>query len=209
MNNYPEIKAPKHIEQDNSKMSLEDVQNYFDWFISIKDKRLSIFCKQVFESEQVELSPEKLQAIYYFFKENLTIKKRTPEEIEQERLKLPRDLQKIHKVPDYELIEPTNSIMFDAGIYYGELMRKRITGLNWAIEKDKKMAHYGKPVLIKKGMDIDSNPAAVFYVMALRIQDGTINEDFLIKAYEQSKNKFMGKHKDYAAMVERWSKGKS
>lgn len=57
-------------------------------------------------------------------------------------------------------------------------------------------------------MNVDSNPAAVFYVMALKIQEGTINEDFLLKAYEQSKSKFKGKRKDYVAMVERWSKGK-
>lgn len=208
MNSYPEIKVPKHIEQDNLQMSLEDVQNYFDWFMSVKDQRLNIFYQQVFKSDQAELSPDKLQAIYYFFKENLAIKERTPEEIEQEKLKLPKELQNIHKVTDYELIEPTHSIMFDAGIYYGELLRNDIEELNWSIEKDEKMIHYGKPILIKKGMNVDSNPAAVFYVMALRIQEGTINEDFLLKAYEHSKSKFKGKHKDYAAMVERWSKGK-
>lgn len=189
-------------------MSLEDVQNYFDWFMAIKDDRLKLFSQQVFESGHVELSADKLQAIQYFFKDHLAVRKRTPEEVERERSKLPKDLQKIHQVPDYEIIEPTYSIMFDAGIYYGELLRKEVPGVDWAIEKDKKMVHYGKPVLVKKGVNIDGNPAAVFYLMLLRRQEGTLKEDFLIDAYKKSKDKWEGKQKDYMAMVERWSKGK-
>lgn len=208
MNSYPEIKVPGHIVQDNSKMSLEDVQHYFDWFMAIKDERLKLFCQHVFESGQVELSASKLQAIQYFFEDHLAVRLRTPEEIEQERAKLPKDLQKIHKVPDYEIIEPSYSIMFDAGIYYGELLRKEVSGVEWTMEKERRMVHYGKPVLVKKGVKTDANPAAVFYVMTLKIQDGNIKEDFLPEAFELSKNKFEGKQKDYLAMVERWSKGK-
>jgi len=208
MNSYPELTVPKHIEQDNSKMSLEDVQNYFEWFMAIKDKRLSIFYNQVFRSEKVEFSEDKLQAIFYFFRENLTTKQLIPEEVERKRLRLPKKLQKIHKVLDYEFIEPTYTMMFDAGIYLGELLIKTISGLNWVIEKDDEMAHFGEPILMKKGMTIDANPTAVFYVMALKIKEGDIKEDFLLEAFNTNKDKFEGKTKDYMAMINSWTKDK-
>ncbi|MFN3195925.1 MAG: hypothetical protein ACE364_08255 [Chlorobiota bacterium] len=208
MSSYPEIKVPKHIVQDNSKMSLEDVRNYFDWFIAIKEERLRIFYEQVFKSDQVELSVDKLQTIYYFFKKNIATREQTPEEIEAERAKLPKHIQKIHEIPDYEFIEPTITLMIDAGIYYGELLIKEIEGLRWEIEKDPKMAHYGRPILIKEEIRKDVNPVAVFYVMALRVQKGNIKEDFLLEAHNHTKNSFLGKQKDFFAMVEKWSKKK-
>jgi len=64
MVNYPQIKALINIGQDSSEMSLEDVQNYFNWFMAIKDECLSIFYQYVFNSTQVELSKNKLQAVY-------------------------------------------------------------------------------------------------------------------------------------------------
>ena len=207
MRNYPEIEISKHIVHDISKMSLEDILNYFDWFKAIKEERLSIFYKQVFKSNLVELSVDKLQTIYYYFKENIATRERTPEEIEVERAKLPKHLQKIHEIPDYEFIEPTKTLMIDAGIYYGELLIKEIEGLRWEIEKDPKMAHYGRPILVKEGIRKDVNPVAVFYVMALRVQKGNIKEDFLLEAHNHTKNSFLGKQKDFLAMVEKWSKG--
>lgn len=208
MNPYPEIKVPATINHDHLSMSKKDVQDYFDWFMSIKDERLKLFYQEVFVTKEVELSVEKLQAIYYIFKDRLNVRKRTPGEIEQERTKLPKELQKIHQVPDYEIIEPTNSIIFDAGIYFGELLRKEVSGLEWGIETDKKMANYGKSILVKEGVNIDLNPAGVFYVMVLRIQKGSIQEDILLDTYQKSKNKFTGKQKDFLAMVNSWGKKK-
>lgn len=208
INRYPEVKVPETINQDNHSMNKRDVQDYFDWFMTIKDERLKLFCQQVFTSKKVELSTEKLQTIYRFFRDSLNVRKRTPEEIEQERSKLPKSLQKIHQVPDYEFIEPTHSIIFDASIYFGELLRKQVPEIEWSIEKDRKMANYGKPVLVKKGMNIDLNPTGGFYVMALRIQKGTIKENMLIDTYQKTKDKFKGKQKNYLAMVNSWTKKK-
>ena len=208
MNSYPSISLPDNIVQESTNMSLEDVKTYFNWFMSVKNERLKLFNNQVFNSSEVELSANRLQGIYYFFKDHLTVKERTSEEIEQERMKLPEELRKIHQIPDYEIVEPTHSIMFDAGIYFGELLRKEVPNTEWSIETDRKMANYGKPVLVKKGMNTDVNPFGVFYVIVLKIQKATIEEDFLFNTYQKSKSKLGGKQKDFLAMVNQWSKGK-
>lgn len=205
---YPEIKVPDHIVQDTIRMGLADVQNYFNWFMSIKDERLKLFYQQVFGSQKVELSLNKLQAIYYYFRNNVVVKSRSLEEIEEERVKLPKQLRRVHKVPDYEIIEPTFSMIVDAGIYFGELLRNEVPGVYWTTEKNKRMAHYGKPILVKKDVRTDADPASVFYTMVLKIQKGTINEDMLTNAYGTIRDSFQGKSKDYLELVERWSKGK-
>jgi len=197
-----------NIVQDSSEMSLEDVQNYFNWFMAIKDERLSIFYQHVFNSAQVELSKNKLQAVYYFFKDNLAVKKRTSEEIELERSKLPEHLRKMHKVPDYAFIEPTYSIIFDAGIYFGEILRKEIPPLKWDIEKDQTMVNYGKPVLIKEGINSDLHPSGLFHILAIQIQNNTDKEDRLLNLFTTWKDSFLGKEKDYSALMEKLSKGK-
>jgi hypothetical protein len=205
---YPEVKVPARINQDNFSMSKKDVQGYFEWFMTVRSERLRLFCQQVFVSSGIEFSPEKLQAIYYFFKDRIKVRKRTQEDIELERAKLPNALQKIHQVPDYDFIEPTQSIIFDASIYFGELLRKEVSGVEWSIEKDKKMVNFGKPILIKNGMNIDVNPAGVFYLMTIKIQQGFVQEDILLDAYQKAKDKFEGKQKDFLAMVNSWGKKK-
>ncbi|MEL6850490.1 MAG: hypothetical protein AAFP92_18360 [Bacteroidota bacterium] len=209
MSNYPLVKIPTHIKQEPSTMILQDVDDYFEWFMSIKTQRLEKFCAKLFDSNHVKVQRSSLQAIQYFFCENLTTRRRTKEEIELEKAKLPEALKVIHQIPEYEIIEPSFSIMFDAGIYYGELLCEEIDGVNWSIERDKKMASFGKPILIKKGIEQVVNPLGVFYVMALRIQKETLEEDMLINTYQKSKGSLEGKkRKDYLSMVEQWSKKK-
>lgn len=208
MSIYPEKKVPSFVIQDNSKMSLVDVSKHYVWFMNIKNKRLDIFCKEVFSTHKAELTENNLQAIYSYIQDNLVVRKRTDEEIEIERRNLPLYLQKVHKVPDYDIIEPTFSIIFDAGIYFGELLMKDTNETSWEIERDINMIDYGKPLIIKKDLGIRINPFAIFYLMILRIQDGTVKKNILLEGYNMTKNKFNGKEINYLSMVEQWSRGK-
>jgi hypothetical protein len=207
MNIFPEKKAPCFVIQDNSSLSLIDVSKHHDWFMNIKNKRLDIFCKEVFSTHKAELTENNLQVIYSYIQDNLVVRKRTDEEIEKERRNLPLYLQKVHKVPDYDIIEPTFSIIFDAGIYFGELLMKDTNETSWEMERDINMIDYGKPIIINKDLGIRINPFAIFYLMILRIQDGKENKNILLDGYNKTINKFNGKKIDYLKMVEQWSKG--
>ena len=57
-----------------SKSSTQDNERFFDWFIATKDGYMQSFYHQVFQSDEVDLKPEKLKAVYYFLKENLVMR---------------------------------------------------------------------------------------------------------------------------------------
>jgi hypothetical protein len=205
---YPEIKVPAHINQINNNMSIEDTYNYFEWFINIKENRLYILYEQVFMKNNIEFSLYKLQALYYFFKNNIIARKRSIDEIEKERLKLPEAIRTIHKIPEYEFIEPTVSLIFDISIYFGELLRSEVSEIEWTIVDDKSMYSYGYPVLVKKNINSCLSPRWLIETCAIQIYENRFEEDGFTDMYNNWKNIFIGKPKDYLGLVESLSKKK-
>ncbi|HBG69913.1 MAG: hypothetical protein A2W93_14975 [Bacteroidetes bacterium GWF2_43_63] len=193
MKEYQLLIVPKQINQDPASMTKKDVKIYYDWFISIKDERLRMFNKAVFDTEEVELLVDNLEKVSEFFSGNIAARKLSEEEISLEREKLPNQLKTIHKVPDYELIEPTYSIMFDVGIYFSELLRKEIPGLEWGkSDKLKSDVSYGKPVLKKDGVFVTFFPQNIMHIAAMQMYKKTFKEGRMLELYQTWKDNFLG-----------------
>lgn len=196
MKEYPLIIVPKQIKQDPSVMNKKDVKEYFEWFIKIKDERLKLFKKEVFGTEDIELTVDNLEIASLFFRDNIAFRKLSEEEIKMGQDKLPEQLKAIHKMPEFELIEPTYSIMFDIGIYFSELLRKEIPGLEWdKSDKRKNDIDYGKPILRKDGVFITFFPQNIMHIAAIQMYKKTFSEGRMSKLYQTWKDNFLSTKK--------------
>jgi hypothetical protein len=204
--NYPHVEFPNHIIREARKRNIKNVEDYFVWFNSIKDNRIVIINQAVFGQNKDEVNADSLQAIFYFLRANLHVRQRTMDEIQQEINRLPAHLQKIHKIPDYQLTEPSLSIIFDVAIYLGELLRQDVPNLEWVMEKDKKMVFYGQPVLVREGSAIDLCPQWLIEIMVIQLIKNNTQEDRLVELYEKWKGNFSGTQKDYLSLVKSWNK---
>jgi hypothetical protein len=199
--NYLEVKVPIDMNQDRSLITNKTVKVYFDWFLNIKEDRIKIFYNEIFKTKDVKLSINNLTQIYIFLKENIKVRTLNQEKIDKEQEKLPQQIRDIHKIDNYEFIEPTYSIIFDSGIYFGELLRKEILGLEWKPEMNRRMVYFGKPVLEKEGIKGSLEPIAIMYILANQMYKGTINSNRLIDLYVTWENIFNGTPIDHAKNI--------
>lgn len=184
----------------------KEVDDYFSWFLSIKNQRLKILYDAVFGSEDMTFSSEKLQAIQYFLEDNIVTKPRPLKEIEKIRQSLPKELQNIHKIPAHVFVEPTLSIMIDVGIYLAEYMRTEIPGLEWDMERESDMVYFGRPVLMKQGLAQRFCPSWLIEVVVDKVYDKRAKEDELLELFKIWKNNLEGKKMDLSAKVAGWAK---
>ncbi|KAB2916122.1 MAG: hypothetical protein F9K23_08410 [Bacteroidetes bacterium] len=211
MNNYSEIKIPSYLVEGNVEMSL-DLDEYLNWFLSIKHGRLQLFYGLVFNTEKIDFSIDKLKAIYYFLKDNISTKPLSEVEIKQKKENLPLHVRNLNTNVDkeFKFVEPTFSLVFDLSIYIGELLLSEVPNLSWDIERDFDLVNYGVPKIIKNTQTKNEGFSPYWNLMTLtgQIYRNEADEDILIKYYNKWKDNLLGKKIDYLAMVDKWSKGK-
>ena len=68
-------------------------------------------------------------------------------------------------------LQPTNSILFDISILFGEIVIKNNKGLIWNLEKTKRSFFYGRPMIQKRNFENQAElcPRQVIGVVASQI----------------------------------------
>jgi hypothetical protein len=203
--NYNTIKIPHELNKPYKLMSIKEVEEYFDWFMTIKDSRLQYLMQTVFHLDEPSFSEKNIQTLHYFMVENIYIKSKTKEEIQTEIEQTPEAYKATHTVNPERLIEPTISIAIDIGIYIAEYLRKEVPDLKWDIEK-RNVEQYGRPMLI--GENKYCCPSNFMSNFVDKIRSTKAKEDELLSIFKNYLDTFTGKGTDFRALVNSWSKKK-
>ena len=117
----------------HNNLTKKQLDEYFTWFLRVKDDRLKYLSTFVFDSPGGSLTSERFVSLQYFMRDYLTTIPKTEEEIKTERENLPEAIRKIHKIKEYKFTPNSFSIMFDVGVYWGCLMKQTFPDLHWGI----------------------------------------------------------------------------
>ena len=169
---YKLVKVDNNIYQNFSLMSISDAKNYFNWFMSVKEERLNYFSKEVLKKESTILTIDDLDKAEAFLKNSIfhkKIKNKTDLIIDTSFID---DLFKPYlTLGDRITLQPTNSILFDISILFGEIVIKNNKGLIWNLEKTKRSFFYGRPMIQKRNFENQAElcPRQVIGVVASQI----------------------------------------
>ena len=186
---YTILKVPNELYKSFFEMDKKEAKNYFEWFLSVKVKRLAILCEYVQEESDIvwscDYSRESLTGLFECFKNVVKYRTITKEEKQIGISKLQDKYKGIVPIPEKVIDEETVSFCFDTGLYFGETIKKNIEGLEWSNRTSStNYAYYAQPILIKKGKKVDLNPRAIMEVLAGKVLRGTAEYDGLLKLYD-------------------------
>ncbi len=206
--NYEKLKIPTEIDKAFNKMTLKEVDLYLEWFLNIRNTRLNYLVKTVFKTDVLEFTPANMIKLQRFLKENITVRLKSSKEIDLILKNYHIKIRNSVQVPNYELIEPTISMIVDVGIYFSEYLRHEVQGIEWASEKEPTIAYYRCPILVKEGILSVFCPSWTMNILVGKIYKNVAKEDEMLSLYETWRNNFNGTPIDYVALVNSWRKKK-
>jgi len=198
MKEYPIITLPSEIYVALNRKNLSDLKKYFSWFQEQIPIRLQIFCNYVFKNNAIIFDDHYLHYIDIFLKQMIKIRNLDTKEIAQKQLFISNASNFEHKFRDYEFIEPlATTIIYDAGIYFAELLRANINGLFWKLDLNKNKISYGCPILYKKELNLDLEPYRILNIHAHQVLMNSTNNKSITDLYNLWKDKLNGKKSYY------------
>lgn len=158
---------------------------YGAWFVLNKEKRIKELIKVVkstngYEGWNPDFSKDSLLLLGRWLKENITTRKMTKEEYMEQRRKTPNYIE----ICDWELTYRSMSLLYDAGIYFGETFNHTFPSYKWeqCLSRAKYYVDVGH-MLIKINKYV-MNPALQLRVIGLKLVEGTENEIVLYNMFE-------------------------
>jgi len=145
-----------------TEMTKEELQEYFAWFQSILEERVSELSAHVREDSltsnwEPDHSPSSVEVLGEWLSRHVSTRPRTQQEQEQ----LTAGLSHPIAVPDYDLTNESFSLGMDIGIYFGLTLMKNHPSLRWDQDlKNKRFADYGQPIIIGFGA-VPLNPVRI------------------------------------------------
>jgi hypothetical protein len=166
------------------EVNKDEINSIFQWFLSVKEDLRKSFITRVYGNPKTELSAYNLEPIYQYLIDNIYERPTTREEKELELDKVPLHLRHMYEISEYTWIDESLLDIFSLGIYFGELLKKNNTELEWSIQSKKNMANYGHPILSRPNSKINIPPHIVANHYASKILKGVWNKDKLKEMYE-------------------------
>ena len=161
--------------------SLESLKSNADWFFENKSTRLEILKTAVSSQYQCVILDYSCDSLILLAKWlNSTFEKvpLTTSQLEEKRAKTASYID----IEDWRLSDISLSMVFDVGVFLGEMMIYNHQGLEWQqYLKNKKNNDYGH-MIIDLGK-IYMNPIWLVYIQVLKMADGSISETCLSDIY--------------------------
>ena len=161
--------------------SLESLKNNADWFFENKSTRLEILKTAVSSQYQCDFLDYSCDSLILLAKWlNSTFEKvpLTTSQLEEKRAKTASYID----IEDWRLSDLSLSMVFDVGVFLGEMMIYNHQGLEWQqYLKNKKNNDYGH-MIIDLGK-IYMNPIWLVYIQVLKMADGSFSETCLSDIY--------------------------
>ena len=193
--NYSIINIPEPLQKPFFEMNKKDAQKYLEWFLDEREVRLSILDKAIRSDDlknwELNYSAKSLIPLFRWFKSSITKRKKTKEDILDEKSKITGLLKNHVEIEDITLSEKSVSICSDVALYFGEVLKKE-KSLEWSfVLKPKNYVEYAQPIITKKGGMIDLNPRRIIENLASSIIEGeNFDDDKLLKLYSIWKEDF-------------------
>ena len=164
------------------------LKEFCDWYIDIIPERLEILINTVKTDENYQgwnpdFSPDSLELLGKWFAENIAVRKKSKNELEEFYSNSP-EWAKYIEIPDWDLSNKTYSLGIDIGMYISQVFIKNHPEIKWYyyLKGRKDDINYGKPVLEGFGKKY-FNPMRMIRVLAYGLADKTENEKSLRKLY--------------------------
>jgi len=177
------------------KFTLEDAENYFNWYISNINER--VLCLTKFSNVQLNYSINSLIDIWAWFLKMAEIEK-TPkiklDEIKNELKGKPQDfIDTILHEQSVQFSLETEYILRDVSMYFGDVIVKSNNSIHWGYHTDIKKDSFANMPLLMGFEDRDFNPPfqAAFdplftvHGIACNLFDNSYNKTDLINMYKK------------------------
>ena len=154
-----------------AKFTKEEAEIYFNWYMEEKGHRIEMLEEYVHNAGvdiDFDYSPESLIPLWRWYETIIVSEKKTEEEIENEKKKLPEWLHS--QISDEKISMNTLKFGMDIAIYFAEVMIRNSEGkLHWGyVTKPRNYAHVNKPLVLGFKADLDLNPSRLVYILTLR-----------------------------------------
>lgn len=161
------------------------LEAYFAWFQGVIPERIvelttAINATPNFETWDADFTPESLLGLGTWFATQVEARPRSEAEMQgiKEGLKFPIEIS------TEELTNKTFSLAMDVGIYLSQVFLKNNPTLYWGqILKNKRYAHYGRPVLLGFGV-VPLEPVHISVTVAYGFHRKTRGNDDLCELYD-------------------------
>lgn len=140
----------------------KEARLYEKWFNENKDIRLNELKNEIcatrgFEDFAMNYTPESLLVLGEWLESSVQTEKLSKEEYKEKRKNIPEYIE----INDWDLTIKTYSLLFDAGIYFGEVFIHNYDGLSWKQDlKNKRNLSYGHMLISGQGL-IGLNPVTM------------------------------------------------
>ena len=174
---YPLLRIPTFSNKSFFEFTKEEAKTYFQWFLSIRDERISILeshVNQSYNTWKANYTKESLIDLYQWFSKAISYRARTiheKKEVENQILQTPEYIN-IIPIPESIFTEATVSICFDIGVYFGETLIYNISSVKWLQKlSSTNYIDYAQPLIGKKESKVPINPRRIAESLAQRILD--------------------------------------
>jgi hypothetical protein len=182
-NKYDTLILPVDYNKSFLDFSGEEIQKYYQWFLSIKDARLAHLCSFLFSENKNCLNEKNLNVIETFLLNCVSTVPKPKEQFKAETEKIPTHLKPYATPDSYLLDKRTISICYDIGIFLGDLIISLDNKIKWELEIDDEYADYGQPILAKKNIKLKLNPFRIVKNIAATIYEDRYSENELINVF--------------------------
>ena len=157
-----------------AKFTKEEAEIYFNWYMEEKGHRIEMLEEYVHNAGvdiDFDYSPESLIPLWRWYETIIVSEKKTEEEIEAEKRKMPEWLHS--QISEEKISMNTLKFGMDIAIYFAEVMIRNSEGkLHWGyVTKPKNYINVNRPVVsgFKAGQELD--PSRTVYVLTLSSEE--------------------------------------
>ena len=176
---------------DFFEFTKEEAKIYFNWYMEEKGHRIEMLEEYVHNAGvdiDFDYSPESLIPLWRWYETIIVSEKKTEEEIEKEKMKMPEWLHS--QISEEKISMNTLKFGMDIAIYFAEVMIRNSDGkLHWGyVTKPKNYINVNRPVVsgFKAGKELD--PSRVVYILTLSSEEEKNEKRLYDRYYVWQKN---------------------
>lgn len=172
------------------KMSKEEAQLHFEWYLKEIPERVELIKNAYFETNggnifDLDKTPQSLKKIWKWFLTIFEVVEKTDKEISEENEAVPDWLNDDIYSNNKKMSMGTQSIAMDIAIYFGEVFINEFEKIKWGYKtKPKSLVYLNKPVLVGFESGTELDPSRVVYNLCLDEIDGETNQNALYELFE-------------------------
>ena len=169
---YPLMETP-FVLVPYEEMNKKQVEQYFQWFMTEKDKRIMQLEQYINKSNMGKVvlnkSPESLIPLWEWFEERIEFEERSEKEMADLTNGKPEWMQEIIIQNTKKMTLLTMALTTDIATYFGDTLIHNNPSIRWGyLLKPKKLDGVKEPILLGFKGDISMNPRGIVHVCVLR-----------------------------------------